>query len=130
MKTLFETIFTIVFAIIFITFLPTIIGIVALGAIVWFIFSMLAGSSDSSSGYSSQSTVSEKRDTYDNQVKTNETKRDSGTSNSSTCYSGNRNSSYRRSYDDYEDSYYDDRYDPDMPPEGGDGFRGTGAPFL
>jgi len=130
MKTLFETIFTIVFAIIFITFLPTIIGIVALGAIVWFIFSMLAGSSDSSSGYSSQSTVSEKRDTYDNQVKTNETKRDSGTSNSSTSYSGNRNSSYRRSYDDYEDSYYDDRYDPDMPPEGGDGFRGTGAPFL
>lgn len=130
MKTLFETILSFAFAILFFTFLPTIIGIVALGVIAWFIYSMLADSPDSSSGYSNQSTVSEKHDTYNNQEKTNETKKESGTSNTSTSYSGNRYSGYRRSYDDYEDSYYDDRYDQDMPPEEGDGFRGTGAPFL
>ena len=127
MKNLLETIFAFAFVVLFFTFLPTIIGIVALGAFAWFIYSMLA---DSSFGDSNQNTISEKRDTYNNQEKTYETKRESGVSNSSSNYSGNHNYSYHHSYDVYEDSYYDDRYDQDMPPEEGDGFRGTGAPFL
>ena len=45
-------------------------------------------------------------------------------------YSANSYSSYRNtSYDGYDD-YYDDWHDNDMPPEEGDGFRGTGGPFL
>lgn len=60
----------------------------------------------------------------------NEQKTESG-----TVKNENRNSSYSyphyrpSNYDRFED-YYDDWSDNDMPPEEGDGFRGTGAPFL
>ena len=39
-------------------------------------------------------------------------------------------SHYCRTNRDHYEEYYDDWYDNDMPPEDGDGFRGTGAPFI
>ena len=130
MRTLLELFFAMLFIGLFISFLPTIIGFVSLCAIVAFIFSLLKNI------FSCDEGSSDKKGQSESYIKVNiETERQNKQEEQETVerkaenkgrYNVYRN--YWRTYDDYED-YYDDRYH-DIPPDEGDGFHGTGAPFL
>ena len=132
MKFLLETIFSLVFFAIFIWALPTIIGIFALGLILYLVFSMATGSSGDSAGNGQDKTYKNYRTDdgrddiqYEAKIKTTE----QAPHNTNTGCSGYRH----YGGDDYEsryNSYYDDWGDDDTPPEDEIHFRGTGAPFL
>lgn len=131
MKFLLELFFSLLFFGLFIAFLPTIIGFISLCAIVAFFLSLLksffsgdegnAGETDRCEDYVKVNIETEDRNKREEQEHT-------GKSLEKTDrYSGYRH--YSRTYN-YDDDYYDDWRNDDMPPEEGDGFRGTGAPFL
>ena len=128
MKTLLEVFFATLFTGIFISFLPTIIGFLSLCVIIVFMLSFLkkicSDDEESSDGTSQPENYIEVNVEMERQNKQETIERKA--ENTGRC-TGSRN--YRRTYDDYYDDYYDDRYD-DIPQEEGDGFRGTGAPFL
>lgn len=127
MKILLETFFGIVFIGIIIACLPTIMGLFSLCVIAYFIYqaakSLIEGETEKTDadhdGWepdSKQDRSAEWQSVQDKQKSETARKQNS--------------SSYRSSsYDGYDD-YYDDWRDNDMPPEEGDGFRGTGGPFL
>ena len=134
MKFLLETIFSIMFFAVFIWALPTIIGILSLGLMLYFVFSLATGSSSDSAAkgqdksyrnYGADDGLNENNSRTDAQHEA-KTK----TAERPTHYSGS-GYSRRRYYD--EDEYggcYNDWDDDDMPPEDEIHFRGTGAPFL
>ena len=133
MKLLLELFFSLLFFGLFIAFLPTIIGIISLCVIVVFIFSLLknffSGDEETVDGSDQpvnyiKVDIEKERENKEGEQGTVERKEEN-----KERYTGCRN--YRKTYRDYDDyDYYDNRYDNDMPPEEGDGFRGTGAPFL
>ena len=135
MKTLLETFFAILFFGIIIACLPTIIGFISLCFIIYFIYTVAKnlfsdGTEQTTGDYNSNSQTSKQDGNAEWQSMNNEQKTESETIKSQNSYSGYSYPRYRRSsYDDYDD-YYDDWRDDDMPPEEGDGFRGTGGPFL
>ena len=111
MKILLETFFSIVFIGIIIACLPTIMGLFSLCVIAYFIYQ------------AAKSLIEDETE-----------KADAGhdgwePDSKQNSYSGYSSSYRSSSYDGYDD-YYDDWRDNDMPPEEGDGFRGTGGPFL
>lgn len=135
MKVLLETFFSILFFGIIIACLPSIIGFISLCFIIYFIYTVARslfgdGTEQTTGNYNRQNQTS-KQDRNDGwPLMPNEQKTESG-----TVKNENRNSSYsyphyRPSNYDRFDDYYDDWSDNDMPPEEGDGFCGTGAPFL
>lgn len=131
MKSLLEIFFTLLFIGIIIAFLPSIIGFLALCAIVVFMLSLLknffsgdegtAGETDRCEDYVKMDIETEDRNKREEQEHTGKS------SGKTDRYSGYRHYSRTSNYDD---DYYDDWRNDDMPPEEGDGFRGTGAPFL
>ena len=131
MKFLLELFFSFLFFGLFIAFLPTIIGIISLCAITVFVFSLLknffssdeetVGETDRCEDYVKVNIETEDRNKREEQERTGKS------SEKTDRYSGYRN--YSRTCN-YDDDYYDDWHNDDMPPEEGDGFRGTGAPFL
>lgn len=133
MKFLLELFFSLLFFGLFVAFLPTIIGIISLCVIVVFIFSLLKNffSGDEETVDESDQLVNyikvdieKERENKEGEQRTVERKAEN-----KDRYTGCRN--YRKTYRDYDDyDYYENRYENDMPPEEGDGFRGTGAPFL
>lgn len=133
MKSLLEIFFTLLFIGIIIAFLPSIIGFLALCAIVVFMISLLKNffSSDEETVDGSDQPVNyikvdieKERENKEGEQGTVERKEEN-----KERYTGCSN--YRKTYCDYDDyDYYDDWHNDDMPPEEGDGFRGTGAPFL
>jgi len=133
MKSLLEIFFTLLFIGIIIAFLPSIIGFLALCAIVVFMLSLLKNffSSDEETVDGSDQPVNyikvdieKERENKEGEQGTVERKEEN-----KERYTGCSN--YRKTYCDYDDyDYYDDWHNDDMPPEEGDGFRGTGAPFL
>lgn len=134
MKLLLETFFTLVFLGIFIACLPTIIGFLALCAIGAFILTVLKNIFADSEKPSERYSQTGDYETTDRKSEYHVTGNDRNGENrtpddSSGISSSYRSSRYRYSCNDDYDNYYDDRYE-DVPPEGGDGFRGTGAPFL
>ena len=135
MKFLLETFFSLVFFGIIIACLPTIIGFVSLCFILYFVYTVAKslfsdGTEQTDSNYNSNSQTSKQDWSTESQTTQNEQRTESETIKSHKSYSGYSYPRYRRSnYDDYDD-YYDDWHDNDMPPEEGDGFRGTGGPFL
>ena len=126
MKFLLDLFFSLLFFGLFIAFLPTIIGFISLCAIVVFFLSLLKKIVSGDEG-----TAGETKRCEDN-VKVNietedrnkreEQERTGKSSEKTDRYSGYRNYSRTCNYDDW--------HNDDMPPEEGDGFRGTGAPFL
>lgn len=131
MKTLLETIFALLFIAIIITNLSSIIGFISLCVIVYFVFSLLVGESKhTTENYDRQRQASKQNENSNRRTMHNEQKTESETISSPKSYSGYSYPRYRQSnYDSYDD-YYDDWRDDDMSPDEGDGFRGTGAPFL
>ena len=135
MKTLLETFFAILFFGIIIACLPTIIGFISLCFIIYFIYTVAKslfsdGTEQTDGDYNSNSQTSKQDGNAEWQSMNNEQKTESETIKSQNSYSGYTYPRYRRSsYDSYDD-YYDDWGNDDMPPEEGDGFRGTGGPFL
>lgn len=131
MKFLLELFFSFLFFGLFIAFLPTIIGIISLCAIVVFFLSLLknffsgdegtAGETERCEDYVKVNIETEDRNKREEQERTGKS------SEKTDRYSGYRH--YSRTCN-YDDDYYDDWRNDDMPPEEGDGFRGTGAPFL
>lgn len=131
MKFLLDLFFSLLFFGLLIAFLPTIIGFISLCVIAVFILSLLKKIVSGDEG-----TAGETKRCEDN-VKVNietedrnkreEQERTGKSSEKTDRYSGYRN--YSRTCN-YDDDYYDDWHNDDMPPEEGDGFRGTGAPFL
>ena len=135
MKVLLETLFSILFFGIIIACLPSIIGFVSLCFIIYFMYTVVRGLF----GDGTEQTTGN----YNRQDQTSKQDRNEGrlsvpseqTTDSGTVKNQNRNSNYgypryRQSNYDSHDDYYDDWSDDDVPPEEGDGFRGTGAPFL
>ena len=133
MKFLLELFFSLLFFGLFIAFLPTIIGFISLCVIAVFILSLLknffsgdegtAGETDRCEDYVKVNIETEDRNKQEEQGTVE------GKAENKERYTGCRNyGKTYRNYDDYD--YYDNRYDNDMPPDEGDGFRGTGAPFL
>ena len=126
MKFLLELFFSFLFFGLFIAFLPTIIGIISLCAITVFVFSLLKnffpgdeetdGEADRCEDYVKVNIETEDRNKPEEQERTGKS------SEKTDRYSGYRNYSRTCNYDDW--------HNDDMPPEEGDGFRGTGAPFL
>ena len=135
MKTLLETFFALLSFGIIIACLPTIIGFVSMCCIIYFIYmaakSLFAdGTEQTTVNYDRQNQTSTQNGDAERQTMQNEQKTESETIKSQKSYSSYSYPHYQRSsYDNYDD-YYDDWADNDMPPEEGDGFRGTGAPFL
>ena len=137
MKFLLETIFSIIFFAIFIWALPAIIGIFALGLILYFVFSLATGSSGDSARKGQDKTYRNYR--TDNVRNENNSRTDAQyeaktkTAERAPHYTGTGCSGYRHyDGDDYESrysSYYDD-WEDDTPPDDDIHFRGTGAPFL
>ncbi len=132
MKTLLEFFFSLVFIGIIIACLPTIMGLFSLCIIMY--FGYLAVKSLFEDGTEQTDAGN---DRWEQDSKQDESagwqsmqhKQESETAKKQNSYSGYGYSYRPSSYDRYDD-YYDDRYDNDMPPEEGDGFRGTGGPFL
>ena len=128
MQSLLEVIFGIVFFAVIISCLPTIIGFISLCFIIYIIYLVINGlftdgSEHTTANYDRQNEGTERQTMHTEQE--NERKSESNPKSYSTFSSPH----YRHiNYDDYDD-YYDDRYD-EVPPEEGDGFRGTGASFL
>ena len=135
MKTLLETLFSILFFGIIIACLPTIIGFISLCCLIYFLYkaanSLFSdGTEQTTDDYNSNSQTSKQNRNAERQTTQNEQKTESETIKSQKSYSSYSYPHYRRSsYDSYDD-YYDDWDNDDMPPDEGDGFRGTGAPFL
>lgn len=135
MKTLLETFFSILFFGIIIACLPSIIGFISLCFIIYFIYTVAKslfgnGTEKTTVNYDRQNQTSKQNGSAERQTMQNEQKTESETIKNQNSYSGYSYPRYRSSsYDSYDD-YYDDWRDDDMPPEEGDGFRGTGAPFL
>lgn len=135
MKVLLETFFSILFFGIIIACLPTIIGFIALCFIIYFIYTIAKsffsdGTEQTSGDYNRQNQTSKQDGNAEWQSMQNEQKTENETIRSQNSYSGHSYPRYRQSsYDKYDD-YYDDWDNDDTPPEEGDGFRGTGAPFL
>ena len=135
MKFLLETFFSLVFFGIIIACLPTIIGFVSLCFILYFVYTVAKslfsdGTEQTDSNYNSNSQTSKQDWSTESQTTQNEQKTESETSKNQKSYSGYSYPRYRRSnYDDY-DGYYDDWHDNDMPPEEGDGWHGTGNPYV
>ena len=135
MKFLLETFFSIVFFGIIIACLPTIIGFISLCFILYFICkvakSIFADETEHTVGeYNSNGRTSKQDENAGWTSMQSEQKAESETIKSPSSYSGYSYPRYRQSnYDSYDD-YYDDWRDDDMPSEEGDGFRGTGGPFL
>ena len=138
MKFLLETIFSLVFFVIFIWALPTIIGIFALGLILYLVFSMATGSSGDSAGNGQDKTYKGYRTDDGRDENTSRTdaqyEAETRTAEQATHYTNTCRSGYRHyGGDDYESrygSYYDDWGNDDTPPDDEISFRGTGAPFL
>ena len=135
MKVILEAFFGLVFFGIIIACLPTIIGFVSLCFILYFVY-MLAKNlfSDETehtvSEYNSNGQTSKQDENAEWPSMQSKQKTDNETIKSPRSYSGYSYPRYRQSsYDSYDD-YYDDCRDDDMPLEEGDGFRGTGGPFL
>ncbi len=132
MKFLLETIFGLVFFAIFIWALPAIIGIFALGLILYHVFSPASGPSGDSAGKWQDKTyrnyrTDDGRDDIQHEAKIKTAEQ--------APHDTNPGCSGYRHYggDDYESrysSYYDDWGNDDTPPEDEIHFRGTGAPFL
>jgi hypothetical protein len=133
MKILLETFFSLVFFGIFIACLPTIIGFVALCFILYFAYTVVKslfsdGTEQTDNNYRSNSQTSKQDESTEWQSLQH--KQESETAKNQKSYSGYSYPRYRRSnYDDY-DGYYDDWHDNDMPPEEGDGWHGTGNPYV
>ena len=134
MKTLLEFFFSLVFIGIIIACLPTIMGLFSLCIIMYFgylavksLFGDRTEQTDAGNDRweqdSKQDRSAEWQSVKHKQESTSETAR------KQNSYSGYSSSYRSSSYDRYDD-YYDDWHDNDMPPEEGDGFRGTGGPFL
>ena len=132
MKILLETFFSIVFIGIIIACLPTIMGLFSLCIIIYIGYLAVKslfgdGTEQTDAGHDGW-----KQDSKQNEStgwQSMQHKQKSETARKQNSYSG-YGYSYRSSSCDRYDDYYDDRYDNDMPPEGGDGFRGTVGPFL
>ncbi len=124
--------------------LPTIIGIAAICLVAVFAYKLVAdifggsgGNASDDTGYSNSN--NSEYDTHNTasgrNTRIDQTKRQETTdTNARNEYKPNtqnrtRYSDYRRCEDADYGSYYDDWHD-DIPPEEGDGFRGTGGPFL
>ncbi len=135
MKFLLETFFSILFFGIIIACLPSIIGFISLCFIIYFIYTVAKslfgdGAEQTTGNYNRQNQTSQQNGNAERQTMQNEQKTEGETVKNQKSYSGYSYPRYRQSsYDSYDD-YYDDWGDNDMPPEEGDGFRGTGAPFL
>ena len=135
MKILLETIFSIVFFGIIIACLPTIIGFISLCFILYFVYTvaknLFSDETEYTVGeYNSNGQTSKQDENAEWLSMQSEQKTENETIKSPRSYSGYSYPRYRQSnYDSYDD-YNDDWRDDDMPPEEGDGFRGTGAPFL
>ena len=130
MKTLIETIFGLLIIAVIIANLPTIMGFISLCIIIKFVYSIVndASSDDEKTQSSYQTKMEEKNNTISEYQQKREEQKTK--TNSTSNYSGYRYSRSRyRNDDEYDNSYYDDWQD-EIPPEEGDGFRGTGAPFL
>ncbi len=135
MKVILESFFGLLFFGIIIASLPTIMGFISLCFIIYFIYmaakSLFSDGTEQTTGnYSRQNQTSKKDGNAEWQSMQNEQKTESGTVKSQKSYSGYSYPHYRSSNYDRYDDYYDDWDNDDMPPEEGDGFRGTGAPFL
>ena len=132
MKILLETFFGIVFIGIIIACLPTIMGLFSLCVIAYFIYqaakSLIEDETEKAdAGHDGWEPDSKQDRSAEWQSVQNKQK--SETERKQNSYSGYSSSYRSSSYDRYDD-YYDDWHDNDMPPEEGDGFRGTGGPFL
>ncbi len=135
MKTLLETFFSILFFCIIIACLPSIIGFISLCFIIYFVYTVARslfgdGTEQTKGNYDNHYQTSKQNGNAERQIMQNEQKTESGTIKSQKSYSSYSYPRYRSSSYDRYDDYYDDWRDDDMPPEEGDGFRGTGAPFL
>lgn len=100
--------------------LPTIMGVVALCFIIYFIYKVANGLFADRT----EQTVN-----YERQGHTSQQQYEQG-AGSETVNNKRSYSHYRKTNYDHYDDYYDEWRVNDMPTEGGDGFRGTGAPFL
>lgn len=138
MKSLFESIFGLLFFAIIIANLPTIIGFISLCVIVKVVYSILSSSDTDNTGNKettsyNQTTLDERQNVKSEYQTKREQKTENNTSNSSGKNSGYSYSRPRYTndddYDNSYDSYYDDWRD-DLPPEEGDGWHGTGNPFV
>jgi len=130
MKSLLEAIFSLIFFAIIIMNLPYIIGFISLCIIIKCVYSFVSdASSDNEKTQSSYQAKVEERNNTNSEYQQKREEQKTKT-NSTSNYSGYRYSRSRyRNDDEYDNSYYDDWQD-DIPSEEGDGFRGTGAPFL
>ena len=138
MKTLFEIIINLILAAIIIMNLPAIAGFISLCMVIACVFFIVK---DTFAGADTKDTVSTNQSGTHNmqhiksecQTKQNEQKIESKTANNSgQSYSRGYSRPHYSDYDAYDtgyDSYYDDRQ-YDMPPEEGDGWQGTGNPFV
>ena len=133
MKSLIEIIFGLLTIAVIIANLPTIMGFISLCLIIKFVYSIVTDASSddekTQSGY--QTKVEERNNTNSEyqQIGEGQKTKTSSTGN----YSGYNYTRPRYRNDDGYDSSYDSYYgdwQDDMPPDEGDGFRGTGAPFL
>ena len=138
MKFLLETIFGLVFFAIFIWALPAIIGIFALGLILYHVFSPASGPSGDSAGKGQDKTYRNYRTDDGRNENTSRTdaqyEAETRTAEQATHYTNTCRSGYRHyggdNYESRYSSYYDDWDNDDTPPEDDIHFRGTGAPFL
>ena len=131
MKTLFETVFGLLTIAIIIVNLPSIIGFISLCIIIKCVYSFLSDASSDSGNTQSRNQAEERHNTnaeYQQKREEQKTKTSSTGNYSSHNYSPPR---YRNDddYDSSYDSYYDDWRD-DIPSEEGDGWHGTGNPFV
>jgi hypothetical protein len=128
MKSLFETIFALLFIGFILVNLPTIIGFLSLCIIIKCVYSFLSDASSESGNTQSRNQAEERHNTsaeYQQKIEEQKTK-----TSSTGNYSGYRYSHPHYSNDDgYDNSYYDDWQD-DIPSEEGDGWHGTGNPFV
>ena len=128
MKTLFETVFGLLTIALIIVNLPTIIGFLSLCIIIKCVYSFLSDASSDSGNTQSGNKAEERHNTnaeYQQKIEEQKTK-----TSSTSKYSGYRYSHPHYSNDDgYDNSYYDDWQD-DIPSEEGDGWHGTGNPFV
>lgn len=136
MNTLFETIISIIVFVIIISCLPTILGLISLCVIIYFVclgakdlFS--DGTEQTTASYDRQSQYSEQNENAQKQTMQNEQKTENKTVNTQRSYSNRSYSNYRHSDDeDHYSGYYDDWRDDDVPPDDEIHFNGTGGPFL
>jgi hypothetical protein len=88
------------------------------------------GTEQTTGNYDRQHQASKQNWNANSQTMPNEQKTESETIKNQNSYSGYSYPRYRQSSYDSYDGYYDDWSEDDMPPDEGDGFRGTGGPFL